>query len=369
MKEITQLHDKAMDLADQAFLAKRRGDVPQSRDLYTQALALELKAADLLRDQSSAEPSRSVLYRSAASLAIDVEDFRLAEKLIATALAGEPPPEIEAELHDLLTQASFQRSLRELRIELEPGELQLSIAGNAVGLGIALSEVFIDRVKDMERILFRTVERLLGHDFRERGLPKRQIQEAYSLYLGAPRSGSFEVTLRLGRQMELPGLDLSAQVIGEVMDCFTLFSQAQEDRLKQRIPQESYYNNFIGLAKRIAPDGERVSVVGLTSLMRGAQVNLAITRKQKDIAPMAKIITPAEETRLVKVTGRLLLADARKPLGKIQLVEESGLSHPVSIPEGMMNDIVRPLWDDVVTVTGIRKGRIVHLKEIVRARE
>ena len=71
--------------------------------------------------------------------------------------------------------------------------------------------------------------------------------------------------------------------------------------------------------------------------------------------------------RVVQVTGRLLLADARKSLGKIQLIEESGLSHIVSVPMGMMNDIVRPLWDDLVTVTGIRKGKIVHLKEIVRA--
>jgi len=95
-----------------------------------------------------------------------------------------------------------------------------------------------------------------------------------------------------------------------VIDCFTFFSQAQEDRLRERIPQESYYNNFIALAKRIAPDGECVSVVGLTSLIRGAKVKLAITRKQKDIAPVTKIMAPPEQTRLVRVTGRLLLADA-----------------------------------------------------------
>lgn len=168
--------------------------------------------------------------------------------------------------------------------------------------------------------------------------------------------------------MELPGLDFSNQAIGEVMDCFTLLSQDREDRLREKIPQEPYYNNFIGLAKRIAPDGERVSVVGLTSLIRGNRVNLAMVRKQKEIAPITKIITPAEEAGIVEVTGRLLLADARKPLGKIQLIEESGLSHIVSVPEGMMNDIVRPLWDDLVTVTGIRKGKTVYLKEIARAK-
>jgi len=297
---------------------------------------------------------------------MEVQDYRLAERLIATALGGEPPSEIASELYDLLTHASFQRRLKERKIGLEPGELHLSLAGNAIGYGIALSEVLIDRIKDMERILYRTVERLLGHEFRERGAPKRDIQNVYSLYISAPRAGSFEVTMRLGRQMELPGLDFSEQIIDEVMECFMLLQVAQEERLRERIPQEPYYRNFLGLAERIAPDGDRVSLVGLTSLRQGKEVKLAISRKQKDISPILKALTLREEAKLVTVTGRLLLADARKPLGKIQLVEESGAAHPIAVPEGMMNDIVRPLWEDVVTVTGIRKGKIVHLREITR---
>ncbi len=369
MTEMANLHDQAMELADRAFVARRRGDAEGSRRLLAQALELELAAANLVRDDTSAEPTRSVLYRSAASLAMDVEEFRLAERLIATALAGEPPQEIANELHDLLTEAAFLLRLKQRNIEIEPGELHLSIAGNAVGYGIALSDVFIDRVKDMERILYRTAERLLGHLFRERGAPKREIQDAYSLYLSAPRAGSFEVTLRLGRQLELPGLDFSVQVIDEVMECFTLLTEAQEDRLRQKIPQEAYFQNFVGLAKRVSPDGDRVSLVGLASFKKGKQVKLAISKRQKEILPTGKPLAPPEEAGLVTVTGRLLLADARKPLGRIQLVEESGTSHPVAVPEGMMSDIVRPLWDDVVTVTGVRKGKTVRLRDILRAND
>jgi hypothetical protein len=164
--------------------------------------------------------------------------------------------------------------------------------------------------------------------------------------------------------MELPGFDFSAEVVDEVLECFSLLSRAQEDRLKQRIPQEPYYQNFLALAKRIAPDGERVSLVGLSSITRGKQVNVAISRKQKDISLATGVLPPGEQAKLVSVTGRLLLADARRPQGRIQLVDKSGASHPVAVPEGMMNDIVRPLWDDTVTVTGIMKGKTVHLKDI-----
>ena len=55
-----------------------------------------------------AEPSRSVLHRSAASLAEQCGEFREAERLIAVALSGNPPEEIAEELRDLLQQVYGQ---------------------------------------------------------------------------------------------------------------------------------------------------------------------------------------------------------------------------------------------------------------------
>jgi hypothetical protein len=43
-----------------------------------------------------------VLHRSAASLAVDCLQLREAERLIGRALAGNPPPDIDDELRDLL---------------------------------------------------------------------------------------------------------------------------------------------------------------------------------------------------------------------------------------------------------------------------
>ena len=50
---------------------------------------------------------RSVLHRSAASLALECGALREAERLIAAALSGDPPDEIAEELRDLLEQVYF----------------------------------------------------------------------------------------------------------------------------------------------------------------------------------------------------------------------------------------------------------------------
>ena len=57
------------------------------------------------------EPSRSVLLRSAASLAFECHELREAERLASQALGGEPPSEIAQELRELL-----RRVYREWRL-------------------------------------------------------------------------------------------------------------------------------------------------------------------------------------------------------------------------------------------------------------
>ena len=369
MSRLNELHDSAMDFADQAFIARHRGNSRLADELSRKALESESAAAELVKNDLSAEPTRSVLYRSAASMAIECGEIREAERLIATALTGNPPTEIADELRDLLEQANFGRHLRLQNVVLDMNELQLSIVGSAVGYGIALSEVFVERIKDFERLIYRTVERKLGREFRERGAARRPIQEGYSLFIAAPRPASFAVTLRLGRQMELPGFDLSGEVIDEILECLELINTGQEDKLQQRIPQEAYYQNFIGLVKRIAPDGEKVSMVGLTRVKDGQEVRLAVTRKQNDISFAPSKIKKGERGKQISVTGRLLLADARRAAGRIQLIDNAGNAYNVVVPEGMMDDIVRPLWDEVVVVTGTRSGSKIYLNNISRATE
>jgi tetratricopeptide (TPR) repeat protein len=106
---VKELHDQAMALSSRATLARIRGDLDEAREFARQALPYEAKAAAMLFDRLDAEPSRSVLYRSAASLALQCGEYEEAERLIATGLAGHPPDEIAAELRDLLAEVKEQK--------------------------------------------------------------------------------------------------------------------------------------------------------------------------------------------------------------------------------------------------------------------
>ena len=108
---ITRLHREAMDFADEAS-AERRSDHPdRALELTRRAFELESAAAHGTEDRPELEPTRSVLHRSAASLALECGELREAERLIARALAGNPPDEIAEELRDLLEDVYFQRHL------------------------------------------------------------------------------------------------------------------------------------------------------------------------------------------------------------------------------------------------------------------
>ena len=83
MSKVDSLHNKAMDLAEEAFSAKKKGIQDAALALFQEALSYECKAADSLKIDQQNEPTRSILYRSAAALAQNSNQFELAERLIS----------------------------------------------------------------------------------------------------------------------------------------------------------------------------------------------------------------------------------------------------------------------------------------------
>lgn len=124
MSQIQVLHQQAMDLAEAAAVARLRGATEQAAQLTHKAFEQETQAVALIANTLDAEPTRSVLYRSAASLAIECGELRSAERLIATALSGNPPPEIAEELKDLFIQINLSQYLKRQGIDLNINELQ-----------------------------------------------------------------------------------------------------------------------------------------------------------------------------------------------------------------------------------------------------
>ena len=124
MSQVQVFHQQAMDFAEAAVVARLRGDLEQAEQLTRQAFEQETQAAALTANNLDAEPTRSVLHRSAASLAIECGEFRVADRLIATALSGDPPPEIAEELKDLFVQINLSQYLKRQGIHLDVNDLR-----------------------------------------------------------------------------------------------------------------------------------------------------------------------------------------------------------------------------------------------------
>jgi hypothetical protein len=124
MSQIQELHQQAMDLAEMAQVAKLRGDFASASQLSRQAFEKEQSAAELIAGDIEAEPTRSVLHRSAASLAIECGEIHTAERLIAIALSGNPPQEIAEELKDLFVQINIHKYFARRGVAFDEAKLQ-----------------------------------------------------------------------------------------------------------------------------------------------------------------------------------------------------------------------------------------------------
>jgi hypothetical protein len=99
-----ELHREAMKYAQDAIVADAKGEKAAAFTLYEQAFALEKEAANLFILSFEKEPTRSVLFRSAASLAMNCKQYDEAKRMIHLGLAGNAPDEIVDELLQLSKQ-------------------------------------------------------------------------------------------------------------------------------------------------------------------------------------------------------------------------------------------------------------------------
>lgn len=102
MQAIEADHLRAMEYVDRACEARRRGDTDAVAQNFAEAFRLEKQAAEAMVPYLDVEPTRSILLRSAASLALECKREEEAERLACLGLSGKPPSEIRAELRDVL---------------------------------------------------------------------------------------------------------------------------------------------------------------------------------------------------------------------------------------------------------------------------
>lgn len=359
MSDVRGQHRDAMRFAERAKVARIGGHDEEAVGLTRRAFELEREAAQSLLASFDVEPTRSVLFRSAATLALECGELEEARRLAFQGLAGFPPTEIADEIHEIVEESEFQRHLATRGVKLQPDEFQMSLVGPMVSKGLAPITAVLTRAESMKNLVFRTGERIGGMEYRSRGRRRQAIERDYEVFLSAPRAGSFTFSVHIGQpeQLSIPGLAKAEVVVQELFDCLDLLESKPAEHLRERIGNEAYYANFVSLARRIGPDGDSVRWVGLSSV-RGAEsrhVELKTTSESSMISDVTtgKVEGTTEET---KVRGVLRWADATKDAETVLVIDAEGRSHRVRIPPGV-DDIVKPHWLDEVVITGSRDRR------------
>jgi predicted RNA-binding protein len=96
-----KVHREAMVLMQDALVAEVKGDKITALQLFSEAFDLEREAALDLAEAHDKALTRAVLFRSAASLAMNCGRFEEGEAMIKMGLSGNPPREIADELREV----------------------------------------------------------------------------------------------------------------------------------------------------------------------------------------------------------------------------------------------------------------------------
>ncbi len=368
-----------MRLSREADEAEARGEHDEARAIRRAAFEKEAAAAELLKNNGAAEPTRSVLYRSAAVLALRCGLKKESVKLAAAGLSGNPRPDIADELMKILDDAAMDRHFDIRGVTLSDDEFQMSLDTG----GFAPASEVSNRILTTESGIYRMIEFKNNIPYSERGNP--DIRKQYTIGVSAPRLQSFAVSFQIAtpKNTGLFGRENGSQVIAEWFNCLDMFAMNNSDALKRSIDNADYYNNFVGLARELSPDGREIKAVGFTTFVKGQERRsvLAMPRSTSSLELIA--VTDRNPTgaavpirRPVHIVGELKFADSRRAgADMIELVAKPGgrtKRYRVRVPRGMMADIVRSKFDQMVEIEGTQIGGatgIIDLEKIQTGRQ
>lgn len=361
---VRELHEKAMAVLDSAMACRALGQ--RYTELMVEAYRLEKEAVEAFLSSAygDAEPTRSVLLRSAANLAIDCGELREAEQLAARGLAGDPPEAIAGELRDTLDRINFARHLDLDGLELSRHQLQASLHGNSVAQGIAPMEEVEDRMHALRIMTERTAERRAGREYRKGNAAPQLIRESVRPFVSIARAASYAFTVQFGVEKRQLSLDFEGspveQVIDDLLAGLRMVDAGDDDGLIGLIPDESYRRNFTALAQQIAPDGDRIKQVGFTVIRGDKEVRVAMVRATQEPAKVKDEGEGPGERRKVKADPHFrlegVLLDGLGSSQHIVIRTDDGVDVKVRVQEGL-EDTVRSYFNRSVVAEGTIKAR------------
>jgi len=351
----------AMELADEADLAKLFGESDRFRHLTEQAFEKEKAAADLMVDKVEIEPTRSVLHRSAATLAWRCGKFKEAKRLVYRALAGNPPAELEVELFDLLDAVK----LSEAAFKLGRCELEVTLNGEAIGHGFAAADAIAPVIPSLQKML----KVMLRRRNRSQATDPDSVKDVAGqpLYIEF-KPGSLVISARFGQPSDqmLPGFEDFDEIISPLLQHLEMLEQGQDAALLDSLSEPHDFRDFVTAAKSLAPDSQNISKVHWQASTVGELKTVRFTRHRNDL-PSPDAVTAEQVYRESETTvtarGILRIANAH---GKheCKLIDDSDDVWTVDTSAELITEIVQTHFNQRVEVKGLQMQMTKLVKRI-----
>jgi len=354
-----------MELLAKADIARLERKPRLLKGSLTRSLALEEEAASYYATRYEIEPTRSQLYKGAALIALRLNDWRRAERLVALALSGDPPSHNAEELRNIYEDIHFSRHILSEKVRLSEDEIDLTVAGNAVGFGVAEKDEVFRRVEVLQTIFIRGAERRRDMPFRRRGRPAAEVSRDVQLFLATPRAASFGMTIKLGSdQGSLPGMNDTASIVQDALSALEAFNLNSEERLSLVIPDDDYRRNFVSVARELLPDGKKVKTVHLAADGDNNRRVVSLTRSRRESGPDVTRASGRGKGRepFVTLVGEIRVMDSRADTEYIALISDGGRTSKLYAPGEVMTDVLPHYYKTRVRVVARQEGqRLIYV--------
>jgi hypothetical protein len=157
-------------------------------------------------------------------------------------------------------------------------------------------------------------------------------------------------------------------VLQEVLKCLRMVEEDRVNELQDRLVDEDYVTNFVGLARELAPDGKRINLVGFTLPREDPSSALALRRRHRDIKLTSPDKVAGQHARdhfgIVSLRGILKRGDSLPKEPRVIVLRADGDKTEVRVPAALMKDVVRSYYEEAVLVTAQYDGKHYCLQDI-----
>jgi hypothetical protein len=256
-------HDQAMAMVDEAREAERAGNKERRIESLRAAYRLERQAANLLDPIADSEPTRSVLFRSASSLAFRAEDYHEACNLAFDGLSGNCPEELAAELLDIANDAKFRLQLIAQELRIVENEITLIVRGPGVSIGLAPAKQVTLMLRRIEMLLRWRIVDFLKDEIEGRSDWAIGRAKLYEVFMRSLVGEEFAVAFRLGLHEQLllfSPIPVGEKIVAEFMSDLQLMMGDARDTQSRVVGSK-----FAAAVSKLSPDGKDVTSIEISS--------------------------------------------------------------------------------------------------------